>query len=120
MVRVKPFAALRPPRDIVTEVAARPYDVMNSREAAAEAGPKSLLHITRPEIDFTPMAGEHEDRTYEKAVDNFCTWQERRYLVHDPKPCYYIYAQTMGERTQYGFVVCAHTEDYLSGIIKKH
>lgn len=120
MVRVKPFAALRPPRDIVTEVAARPYDVMNSREAAAEAGPKSLLHITRPEIDFTPIAGEHEDRTYEKAVDNFCTWQERRYLVQDPKPCYYIYAQTMGKRTQYGFVLCAHTEDYLSGIIKKH
>ena len=120
MVRVRPFAALRPPREIVTEVASRPYDVMNSKEAAAEAGKKSLLHITRPEIDFEPIAGEHEDRVYEKAVDNFCTWQERKWLVQDPKPCYYIYAQTMGERTQYGFVLCAHTADYENGTIKKH
>ena len=120
MVKVRPFAALRPPRELVTQVAARPYDVMNSAEAAAEAGEKSLLHITRPEIDFTPMAGEHEDRTYRKAVDNFCAWQERKWLVRDEKPCYYIYAQTMGERTQYGFVLCAFTGDYASGAIKKH
>lgn len=120
MVKVRPFAALRPPREIVTEVAARPYDVMNSQEAAKEAGEKSLLHITRPEIDFAPIAGEHEDRVYERAVDNFCTWQERKWLVQDAKPCYYIYAQTMGERTQYGFVLCAHTADYENGIIKKH
>lgn len=120
MVRVRPFAALRPPREIVSEVAARPYDVMNSAEAAAEAGEKSLLHITRPEIDFDPIAGEHEDRVYQRAIDNFCTWQERRYLVQDPKPCYYIYAQTMGNRTQYGFVLCAHTADYFDGTIKKH
>lgn len=120
MVRVRPFAALRPPKEIVEEVAARPYDVMNSAEAAAEAGEKSLLHITRPEIDFDPIAGEHEDRTYRKAVDNFCTWQERKWLVQDPKPCYYIYAQSMGERTQYGFVLCAYTGDYFNGTIKKH
>ena len=93
---------------------------MNSEEAKAEAGEKSLLHITRPEIDFTPIAGEHEDRTYRRAVDNFCSWQERGYLVKDAKPCYYVYAQTMGTRTQYGFVLCACTEDYFSGIIKKH
>lgn len=120
MVRVRPFAALRPPKEIVEEVAARPYDVMNSAEAAAEAGEKSLLHITRPEIDFDPIAGEHEDRTYRKAVDNFCTWQERKWLIQDPKPCYYIYAQSMGERTQYGFVLCAYTGDYFNGTIKKH
>ena len=120
MVRVRPFAALRPPREIVEEVAARPYDVMNSAEAALEAGEKSLLHITRPEIDFEPLAGEHEDRVYRKAVDNFCTWQERGWLVKESKPCYYVYAQTMGTRTQYGFVLCADTADYFSGAIKKH
>ena len=70
MVRVRPFAALRPPKELVREVASRPYDVMNSVEARSEAGEKSLLHITRPEIDFDPVAGEHEDRTYRKAVDN--------------------------------------------------
>jgi len=120
MVKVRPFAALRPPREIVSEVAARPYDVMNSSEAAAEAGEKSLLHITRPEIDFNPIASEHEDRVYRRAVDNFCTWQERGYLVQDPSPYYYIYAQTMEGRTQYGFVLCASVEDYFSGVIKKH
>ena len=120
MVRVRPFAALRPPRELVTQVAARPYDVMNSAEAAAEAGEKSLLHITRPEIDFDPIAGEHEDRSYRKAVDNFCAWQERKWLVQDSKPCYYIYAQTMGDRTQYGFVLGAYTGDYATGAIKKH
>jgi len=120
MVKVRPFAALRPPREIAAEVAARPYDVMNSSEAAAEAGEKSLLHITRPEIDFTPIADEHEDRVYRKAIDNFCTWQELRYLVQDPSPYYYIYSQTMEGRTQYGFVLCANVEDYFSGIIKKH
>ena len=120
MVRVRPFAALRPPREIVEEVASRPYDVMNSAEAAAEAGPKSLLHITRPEIDFNPVAGEHEDRVYRQATDNFCTWQERGWLVRDAKPCYYLYAQTMGDRTQYGIVLCANVEDYFNGTIKKH
>ena len=77
MVRVKPFAALRPPKDIVTQVAAPPYDVMNSEEARAMAGEKSLLHITRPEIDFTPMIGEHDKAAYDKAVENFRLWQQR-------------------------------------------
>ena len=120
MVRVKPFAAIRPPKDLVTEVAAPPYDVLNSEEALAMAGEKSLLHITKPEIDFNPIAGEHEQRTYDKAVENFKAWKEKGWLVRDGKPEYYVYAQTMGKRTQYGLVLCAHTDDYAQGIIKKH
>ena len=120
MVRVKPFAALRPPKGIVTEVAAPPYDVLNSEEAKKMAGEKSLLHITKPEIDFDPIAGEHEQRTYDRAVLNFQAWQQRGWLVREDKEKYYVYAQTMGGRTQYGIVLCAHTDDYASGIIKKH
>jgi len=120
MVRVKPFAAIRPPKDLVTEVAAPPYDVLNSAEAKAMAGEKSLLHITKPEIDFEPLAGEHEQRTYDKAVENFKLWQKNGWLVREEKEKYYVYAQTMGERTQYGIVLCAHTDDYANGIIKKH
>ena len=120
MVRVKPFAAIRPPKNLVTEVAAPPYDVLNSEEARAMAGEKSLLHITKPEIDFTPIAGEHEERTYNKAVENFKLWKERGWLVREDKEKYYVYAQTMGKRTQYGIVLCAHTDDYANGVIKKH
>lgn len=120
MVRVKPFAAVRPPKQYVEEVAARPYDVLNSEEAKAEAGEKSLLHITKPEIDFDPMVDEHSQAAYDKAVENFKAWQSRGWLVQDNKPCYYIYAQTMDGRTQYGLVVCAHTDDYAEGKIKKH
>ncbi|MBO8447815.1 MAG: DUF1015 domain-containing protein [Bacteroidetes bacterium] len=120
MVRVKPFAAVRPPKEIVEEVAARPYDVLNSEEARAEASEKSLLHITRPEIDFEPMVDEHSSEAYGKAVENFRLWQQRGWLVQDSKPCYYIYAQTMDGKTQYGLVLCAHTDDYASGRIKKH
>ncbi|MBQ4388513.1 MAG: DUF1015 domain-containing protein [Bacteroidales bacterium] len=120
MVRVKPFAAIRPPKKLVTEVAAPPYDVLNSEEALAMAGEKSLLHITKPEIDFQPIAGEHEQRTYDKAVENFKLWKQRGWLVQDEKEKYYVYAQTMGKRTQYGLVLCAHTDDYASGVIKKH
>ncbi|MBO4455751.1 MAG: DUF1015 domain-containing protein [Bacteroidales bacterium] len=120
MVRVKPFAALRPPRGIVTEVAAPPYDVLNSQEAHDMAGEKSLLHITKPEIDFNPIADEHDPKVYDKAVENFRLWQERGWLRRDSAPCYYVYAQTMAGRTQYGLVLCAHTDDYASGVIKKH
>src|SRR5574344_470813 len=120
MVRVKPFAALRPPRSIVTQVAAPPYDVLNSQEAKDMAGEKSLLHITKPEIDFDPILPDHDQRVYDKAVENFKKWQSNGWLVRDSKPCYYVYAQTMGERTQYGLVLCAHTDDYANGIIKKH
>ena len=120
MVRVKPFAAIRPPRDLVTEVAAPPYDVLNSVEALKMAGAKSLLHITKPEIDFDPILPDHDPRVYRKAVENFKAWQEKGWLVRDGKPCYYVYAQTMEGRTQYGLVLCAHTEDYETGKIKKH
>ncbi|MCD8312629.1 MAG: DUF1015 family protein [Bacteroidales bacterium] len=120
MVRVRPFAAVRPPRELVEEVNARPYDVLNSQEAKAEAGEKSLLHITRPEIDFDPMVDEHSEAAYSKAVENFRKWQANGWLRQDSKPCYYVYAQTMDGRTQYGLVLCAHTDDYASGKIKKH
>ena len=120
MVKVKPFAAIRPPKEIVKEVASRPYDVLNSKEAKAEAGEKSLLHIIKPEIDFDPIADEHSQPVYDKAVENFKLWQQRGWLVQDAKECYYVYAQTMEGRTQYGLVVCANVEDYLTGKIKKH
>ena len=120
MVRVKPFAAVRPPKGLVTEVAAPPYDVLNSQEAKDMAGEKSLLHITKPEIDFNPIADEHAQATYDKAVANFKLWRENGWLVQDEKEKYYVYAQTMGKRTQYGLVLCAHTDDYATGKIKKH
>ena len=120
MVKVKPFAALRPPKQYAAEVASRPYDVLNSEEAKAEAGEKSLLHIIKPEIEFDPIAGEHEPRVYAKAVENFKKWQANGWLVQDGKQNYYLYAQTMDGRTQYGFVICANVDDYLSGAIKKH
>lgn len=120
MVRVKPFAAIRPPKDIVAEVAAPPYDVLNSVEAKKMAGEKSLLHITKPEIDFDPILPDHDDKVYDRAVKNFAQWQKNGWLVQDKKPCYYVYAQTMEGRTQYGLVLCAHTDDYAEGKIKKH
>jgi uncharacterized protein (DUF1015 family) len=120
MVKVKPFAAIRPPKAIVKEVAARPYDVLNSIEAKAEAGEKSLLHITKPEIDFDPIIDEHSQPAYDKAVENFKLWMKRGWLVQDDNENYYVYAQTMDGRTQYGLVVCANVEDYLTGKIKKH
>lgn len=120
MVRVKPFAAIRPPKDLTPEVAAPPYDVLNSEEAKAMAGEKSLLHITKPEIDFDPILPDHDPEVYDKAVENFRLWQERGWLLRDSKPCYYVYAQTMDGRSQYGLVLCAHTDDYADGVIKKH
>ena len=120
MVRVKPVAAIRPPKVLTPEVAASPYVVLNSEEAKAMAGEKSLLHITKPEIDFDPILPDHDPEVYDKAVENFRLWQERGWLVRDSKPCYYVYAQTMDGRTQYGLVLCAHTDDYADGVIKKH
>lgn len=122
MAIVKPFKGVRPPADLVTEVASRPYDVLSSEEARKEAGDneKSLYHIIRPEIDFEPGTDEHDPKVYARAVDNFNKFQEKGWLVQDEKPNYYIYAQTMGEHTQYGFVVAAHVEDYMTGKIMKH
>lgn len=119
-MKIKPFAGVRPPKELATEVASRPYDVLNSVEAKAEAGEKSLLHIIKPEIDFDPIADEHEQKTYDKAVENFKKWQEKGWLKQDAKEMYYIYAQTMDGRTQYGLVAAANVDDYMTGKIKKH
>jgi uncharacterized protein (DUF1015 family) len=120
MSKIKPFKGLRPPKEIVKEVASRPYDVLNSEEARKEAGEKSLLHITKPEIDFPVGTDEHIPAVYEKAVENFKKWQKNGWLVAEKKEMYYVYAQTMDGRTQYGLAVCASVDDYMNGIILKH
>lgn len=122
MAKVKPFRGVRPPRNLVEEVASRPYDVLNSEEARkeAEGNEKSLYHIIKPEIDFEPGFDEHHPDVYEKATENFRMFQEKGWLVQDEKENYYIYAQTMDGRTQYGFVVGAWVPDYMEGRIKKH
>lgn len=120
MVHIKPFKGIRPPAEYAAEVASRPYDVLNSAEAAAEATERSLLHIIKPEIDFSPIADEHSPEVYDKAVENFRKWKEKGWLVQDDEEKYYVYAQTMDGRTQYGLVAACHFEDYLSGRIKKH
>lgn len=120
MVRIKPFKGIRPPKEIAAEVASRPYDVLNSKEAQAEAGEKSLLHIIKPEIDFSPIIDEHSKEAYDKAVENFGKWQQKGWLKQDATEKYYVYAQTMDGRTQYGLAVCCHADDYASGAIKKH
>ncbi len=119
-MKIKPFAGVRPPKEIASEVASRPYDVLNSVEAKAEAGEKSLLHIIKPEIDFDPIADEHSGPVYDKAVENFKKWQDNGWLVQDDTEMYYIYAQTMDGRTQYGLVAAANVDDYMTGKIKKH
>lgn len=120
MVRIKPFRGIRPPKEFASEVASRPYDVLNSVEAKSEATERSLLHIIKPEIDFEPIADEHASEVYAKAVENFRGWREKGWLLQDAEECYYVYAQTMNGRTQYGLTMCCHFEDYLSGAIKKH
>ena len=120
MVKIKPFQGIRPPKEYAAEVASRPYDVLNSVEAKEEATERSLLHIIKPEIDFEPIADEHSEEVYAKAVENFRKWRDNGWLVQDNKECYYVYAQTMNGRTQYGLVMCCHFEDYLAGAIKKH
>lgn len=122
MAKVKPFKGVRPPKELVEQVVSRPYDVLNSEEARkeAEGNEKSLYHIIKPEIDFEPGFDEHDPRVYEKAVENFKKFQKEGWLVQDPKEQYYIYAQTMDGRTQYGFVVGAWVDDYMEGRIKKH
>lgn len=122
MAKVKPFRGLRPPKQFVEQVASKPYDVLSSEEARAEAegNEKSLYHIIKPEIDFVPGTGEHEQKVYDKAVENFQKFQREGWLVQDEKEQYYLYAQTMDGRTQYGLVVGASVDDYLTGKIKKH
>lgn len=122
MAKVKPFRGLRPPKQFVEQVASKPYDVLSSEEARAEAegNEKSLYHIIKPEIDFEPGTGEHEQKVYDKAVENFQKFQREGWLVQDEKEQYYLYAQTMDGRIQYGLVVGASVDDYLTGKIKKH
>lgn len=122
MAIVKPFRGIRPPQEWVEQVVSRPYDVLNSEEARQEAAgnEKSLYHIIKPEIDFPEGTDEHDPRVYDKAVENFQAFQDKGWLVQDNKECYYIYAQTMNGKTQYGLVVGAYVPDYMNGVIKKH
>ena len=122
MAVIKPFKGIRPPKALVEKVQSRPYDVLNSDEARAEAegNEMSLYHIIKPEIDFPVGTDEHDPRVYDKAAENFARFQEQGWLVQDEKEQYYVYAQTMNGKTQYGLVVCAYVDDYLNGVIKKH
>jgi len=122
MATIKPFKGIRPPKELVELVECRPYDVLDSEEARAEAGDneKSLYHIIKPEIDFPVGTSEYDPRVYEKAAENFKLFQQRGWLVQDPEDHYYIYAQTMNGKTQYGLVVGAYVDDYMQGHIKKH
>lgn len=122
MAIIKPFKGIRPPKNLVEQVASRPYDVLNSEEARNEAAgnEKSLYHIIKPEIDFPAGTDEHDERVYAKAVENFRKFQEKGWLVQDETENYYVYAQTMNGRTQYGLCVGAYVDDYMTGKIKKH
>ena len=122
MAIIKPFRGIRPPKDLVEKVESRPYDVLDSEEARAEAGDNemSLYHIIKPEIDFEPGTSEYDPKVYERAAENFQKFQDRGWLVQDDAEHYYIYAQTMNGKTQYGLVVGAHVDDYMKGNIKKH
>ena len=122
MAVIKPFKGIRPPKALVEEVASRPYDVLNSAEARAEAGDneKSLYHIIKPEINFPEGTDEHDPCVYKSAAEHFQMFQDKGWLVQDEKENYYVYAQTMNGKTQYGLVVGAYVPDYMNGVIKKH
>ena len=122
MATIKPFKGIRPPQNLVERVASRPYDVLNSAEARAEAegNEMSLYRIIRPEIDFPVGTDEHEPPVYDKAAENFALFRRNGWLVQDEEESYYVYAQTMNGKTQYGLVVGAYVDDYLNGVIKKH
>lgn len=122
MATIKPFKGIRPPKELIEQIESRPYDVLNSEEAREEAkgNEKSLYHIIKPEIDFEVGTSEYDPRVYEQAAKNFKNFQEKGWLVQDEKDHYYIYAQTMNNKTQYGLVVGAYVNDYLDGTIKKH
>ena len=122
MATIKPFKGIRPPKELVKQISSRPYDVLNSDEARAEAAGNemSLYHIIKPEIDFPVGTDEHDPAVYEKAAENFAKFKQKGWLKQDAKEQYYVYAQTMDGRTQYGLVVCAAVEDYMTGKIKKH
>ena len=132
-MKIKPFKGIRPPKELVEEVSSRPYDVLNSEEARAEAAgnEKSLYHIIKPEINFEPGTDEHDPRVYEAAKEQLAKFRKEGWLVQDPEERYYVYAQTIlgnqpsaisskEDKTQYGLVVGAWVDDYLEGRIKKH
>ena len=122
MATIKAFKGYRPPNDIAQDVSSLPYDVMNSQEAAemAKGKPMSLLHITRAEIDLPEGTDIHSEAVYNKAVENYQKFKNNGWLVQDDNPRFYIYAQTMDGRTQYGIVGAAAAQDYFDGVIKKH
>ena len=122
MAVVKPFKGIRPPKEFVEQVESRPYDVLESEEARAEAGDneKSLYHIIKPEINFPVGTSEYDPRVYEEAARQFQKFQDNGWLVQDKDEHYYIYAQTMNGKTQYGLVIGAYVDDYMNGVIKKH
>lgn len=122
MATIKPFKGIRPPKELVESIESRPYDVLSSKEAREEAGDNemSLYHIIKPEIDFEEDIDEYDPRVYQKAADNFKKFMDKGWLVQDDKENYYLYAQTMNGKTQYGLVVGAAVADYMSGLIKKH
>lgn len=122
MPRVKPFRGVRPPQSLVEEVESRPYDVLDSDEARVEAGnnEKSLYHIIKPEINFPEGTSEYDPRVYESGADQFKKFQQEGWLVQDNDENYYLYAQTMNGKTQYGIVLCCHVDDYMNNVIKKH
>ena len=117
MAIIKPFKGIRPKRELVEKIASRPYDVLNSEEARAEAAGNEII---KPEIDFPVGTDEHDEKVYRKAAENFEMFQKNGWLVQDSKENYYVYAQTMNGKTQYGLVVCAYVDDYMTGKIKKH
>jgi uncharacterized protein (DUF1015 family) len=122
MAVLKAFKGLRPPGEIVRQLASRPYDVLDSEEARQEAmgNEYSLLHIIKPEIDLPADTDHYAPEVYDKALKNFKRFREKGWLVQDESECLYIYAQTMWGRTQYGLVGCAAVEDYMNGVIRKH
>ena len=122
MAKVKPFRGIRPPKEYVELVESRPYDVLDSEEARSEAGDNemSLYHIIKPEINFPKGTSEYDPKVYESAAEHFKKFLDKGWLKQDNNECYYLYAQTMADKTQYGIVLCAHVSDYLNGVIKKH
>ena len=121
-MKIKPFRGIRPPKALAKQVSSRPYDVLNSAEARIEAAGNemSLYKIIKPEINFEEGTDEHDERVYAMARKQFDLFRENGWLIQDSEELYYVYAQTMNGRTQYGLVVAAWVEDYMEGRIKKH
>ncbi|MBI5516595.1 MAG: DUF1015 domain-containing protein [Deltaproteobacteria bacterium] len=122
MVMVQAFRALRPPPELAPRVASPPYDVVNTREAAAlaEGNPDSFLHVSRPEIALPVGTDEHADEVYAQGPRSLQALCDRGVLVQDREPRLYLYAQTMGGRRQTGVVACVSVEEYANDTIKKH